>query len=65
MNINKSMPKYIITTCPHCQKEFEKEVIQMDFIVKDPNFRSYRDGTLTRRVDHTPKQNLEECPLCH
>jgi len=58
------MPKYLITTCPHCKKEFEEKVIQMDFIIENTDYHRHPDGIYTRRVVNPPKPRYKKCLLC-
>lgn len=62
------MPKYLITTCPHCKKEFTGEYYEPPDLVLskiEAEYKKNSDGVYTRRSAYAfHKPNYKKCPLC-
>lgn len=58
------MPKYLITTCPHCKKEFEVKVQWVDNVIDDSDYKCTPDRVYSPKRATTPEPRYKKCPLC-
>ncbi len=63
------MPEFIISTCPHCKGEFEKEILTIicgGVRYEQEKYKPNSDGIYSPyRAPMRHPQNLEKCPLCN